>query len=306
MSHISYLARASVTRLLPEVSDQLDLVEETYVAMARDRVELPPKPAIHPRTDAFTNAMPAYLADRDVAAMKWVSAYPGNPAKGLPYISGLIIVNDPETGMPLLVMDAGAVTAIRTAVASGVAIRHLAHEGWRTVAILGYGEQGRNHARVVTALNRDAEVRAFGPRLVGPVEGVEVAPDVRSAVAGADVVITTGPMAKHPTPVIDRSWVTDRCLVLPVDFDAYVTPELVGSADQFVVDDVAQYEAYRARGSFAGWPPATVSLGEALQTEPHGGLRVVCSLGVGSIDAVLAGVVLERELSERIGIQLPR
>ncbi len=306
MSHLSYLDRAAVTRLLPTLEEQLDLVEETYVAMARGRVEQPPKPAIHPRTDAFVNAMPAYLMDRDVAAMKWVSAYPQNPAKGLPYISGLIIVNDAETGLPQLIMDAGAVTAIRTAVASGVSIRHLAHDGWKTVAILGFGEQGRSHAKVVATLNPDAEIRAYGPRLVGPVDGVEVAADARSAVDGADVVITTGPMAKSPTPVIERSWLADRCLVLPVDFDAYVTPQLACDADQFVVDDVAQYEAYRARGSFRGWPQGTVSLGEALQAEPRGEVRVVCNLGVGSIDAVLAGVILERELTEGIGIQLAR
>ena len=306
MSHISYLDRASVTRLLPDLAEQLDLIAQTYVAMARNRVELPPKLGIHPRQDAFTHAMPAYLMDRDVAAIKWVSAYPQNPARGLPYISGLIIVNDPDTGLPQLIMDAGAITAIRTAVGSGVSIRHLAHPGWNTVAILGFGEQGRNHARVVSALNPDAEIRAYGPRLTGPVEGVAVAPDARSAVDGADVVITAGPMAKEPSPVIDRSWLPDQCLVVPVDFDAYVTPQVVNEADQFVVDDIAQYELYRSKGSFRGWPPGAVCLGDALQNDPHGDVRVVCNLGVGSIDAVLAGVVLEREMTARIGVQLPR
>jgi len=306
MSHISYLDRASVTRLLPDLTEQLDLVAQTYVAMARNRVELPPKLGIHPRPDAFTHAMPAYLMDRDVAAIKWVSAYPQNPARGLPYISGLIIVNDPDTGLPALIMDAGAITATRTAVGSGVSIHHLAHQGWNTVAILGFGEQGRNHARVVSALNPDAEIRAYGPRLIGPVEGVKVARDARSAVDGADVVITAGPMAKEPSPVIDRSWLPDHCLVVPVDFDAYVTPQLVMEADQFVVDDITQYELHRSRGSFHGWPADAVSLGDALQSDPHGDVRVVCNLGVGSIDAVLAGVVLEREMTERIGVQLQR
>src|SRR5680860_879736 len=108
---ITYLDRASVSRLLPPVSEQLDLIEETYVAMARGRVELPPKPAVHTRPGTFINAMPAYLADRDVAAVKWVGAYPTNPERGLPYISGLIILNDPETGLPELIMDAAEITA---------------------------------------------------------------------------------------------------------------------------------------------------------------------------------------------------
>ena len=77
--------------------------------------------------------MPAYLADDDVAALKWVSGYPANKARGLPYISGLIIVNDAETGFPLAVMDAAEITAARTAAASGVCIRRWAPEGWHRV-----------------------------------------------------------------------------------------------------------------------------------------------------------------------------
>jgi ornithine cyclodeaminase/alanine dehydrogenase-like protein (mu-crystallin family) len=304
MSQISYLDHASVTALLPDIGEQLDLLEETYVAMADGTVELPPKPAIHPREGGFINAMPAYLKDRDVAAIKWIAAYPGNKALGLPSVSGLIVLNDAATGLPELIMDASAVTTIRTAVASGVAIRHLAHRGWSTVAILGFGEQGHSHTRVVSALNPDAEIRAYGPRLVGPVDGISVAADARAAVEGADVVITAGPMTTKPT--IETSWLAERCLVVPVDYGCYVTGQVANDADQFVVDDIAQFEAYRAAGSFPGWPEATVSLGSALRSEPTGDLRVVCSLGVGSLDAALAGVILEREREARIGVRLER
>ena len=111
--------------------------------MAAGRVELPPKPGIHPREDAFIHAMPAYLADSDVASIKWVGGYPANKERGLPYISGLIVVNDAETGFPLAVMDAAEITAARTAAASGVCIRHWAPEGWSRAAIVGCGEQGK-------------------------------------------------------------------------------------------------------------------------------------------------------------------
>lgn len=72
-SQLRFLSRDAVRALLPPVGVQLDLVEQTYLAMAAGRVELPPKPGIHPRRDAFIHAMPAYLADSDVAALKWVS-----------------------------------------------------------------------------------------------------------------------------------------------------------------------------------------------------------------------------------------
>ena len=304
---ITYLDRASVRQLLPPLTEQLDLIEDTYVAMARGRVEVPPKPGIHPRPDSFINAMPAYLADRDVAAIKWVSAYPGNRRNGLPSISGLIILNDPVSGVPEVVMDAAEITAVRTAVASGVSIRHLAHEGWTKVAILGYGEQGRQHARVVQALNPGAQITVYGgPRLHAPQDGVDVVGDAHSAVDGAELVITTGPMSKDPDPVIVRDWLPTSCLVVPVDYDASVTPPTVEEADLFVVDDVGQYDQYRSQGQFRGWPNAHTSIGDALQTPPAGDLRVVCSLGVGALDAAFGAAIHERARAAGLGLALPR
>lgn len=304
MASLTWLDADAVRRLLPGTDEQLDLVAETYVAMARGRVELPPKPGLHPREDSFLNAMPAWLMDRDVVAMKWVASYPRNPARGLPAISGLIVVNDPETGAPEVVMDAGEITAIRTAVASGVAVRHLAHPDWQRVAILGYGAQGRAHAEVLRHLRPGVEVIAWSPRLTGPVEGVEVATDARSAVEGADVVVTSGPMRRPTQPVVDVDWLSDRCLVLPVDYDAQVHPRVSQAADTFHVDDVLQFESFRHRGAFDGWAPPGGSLGDALMAEPSGDIRLVCSLGVGSIDAVIAGAVRDRERVERIGVRL--
>jgi alanine dehydrogenase len=77
-----YLTRTDVKRLLPPVIEQIDLVERTYLAMAAGRVELPPKPGVHPREDAFIHAMPAYLVDDDVAGMKWVSGSRATGASG--------------------------------------------------------------------------------------------------------------------------------------------------------------------------------------------------------------------------------
>lgn len=303
---LTWLGADAVRRLLPSLDDQLDLVAETYLAGARGRVELPPKPGLHPREDSFLNAMPAWLMDRDVVAMKWVGSYAANPTRGLPAVTGLIIVNDPDTGAPEMVMDAGEITAIRTAIASGVAVRHLAHPGWRRVAIIGYGAQGRAHARVLRHLRPDVEVVVWGPRLTAPVDGVEVATDARHAVDGADIVVTSGPMSRQPRPVIDVGWLADACLVLPVDYDSCVRAEISTAADSFHVDDVAQFDSFRSRGSFVGWARPHGSVGDALGARPTGDLRLVCSLGVGSVDAVIAGAVRDRERMERIGVPLTR
>ena len=125
-----YLTRADVRALLPDWISQIDVVEQTYVDMSEGSVEMPPKPGIHPRKDAFIHAMPAFLGRSNVAALKWVSGYPSNKALGIPYINGLLILNEAETGVPIAVMDCVEITAARTAAASGVCVRRWAPKGW--------------------------------------------------------------------------------------------------------------------------------------------------------------------------------
>jgi ornithine cyclodeaminase/alanine dehydrogenase len=304
---LTYLDRTAVRRLLPSREEQMDRIAEVYVAMSEGRVENPPKMGVHPRPDAFLHAMPAYLEDGDVTALKWVGAYPANTAAGLPAITGLIVLNDSATGLPLAVMDATEITAVRTAAASGVSIRHLAHPGWDRVAILGYGEQGRQHVEVVRTLAPDATITVYaGPRPRDPGPGVDLAADARTAVEGADVVVTAGPMTRDDSRRLEREWLPERCLVVPVDFDAYVTTDLAERADSFVVDDIAQFEHHRSLGRFRGWPEPESSLGAALQAPARGDLRVSCSLGVGALDAALAKAVWERARAEGVGVPLQR
>jgi ornithine cyclodeaminase/alanine dehydrogenase len=296
-----------VADLLPQLPEQLELVEQTYRAMAAGDVELPPKLGIHPRPDAFIHAMPAYLRAEDVAALKWIGAYRANKARGLPYLNGLIVLNDPETGVPTAVMDATEITAARTAVASGVCIRRWAPGGWRTAAILGFGVQGRRHAEVIRLLNEDAIVRAYDPhpdRMAALDGGVVACGSAREAVAGADVVITTGPMPEERRPELDVDWLGDRYLLVPVDFDAYVRPGPIAAADLFVVDDVQQFEYYRGLGNFEGWPRTHASVGAAL-LQPAAADRVACvNLGVGALDAVFAKRALDSARERGRGISL--
>jgi ornithine cyclodeaminase/alanine dehydrogenase len=309
VSELVYLTRQEVRDLLPPIPAQIDLAERTYAAMAAGRVELPPKPGIHPREDAFIHAMPAYLADDDVAAIKWVSGYPANKSRGLPYISGLIVVNDADTGLPLAVMDAGEITAARTAAASGVCIRRWAPPGWSRAAIVGCGEQGRYHAAVVSALNPEATIQAYDVHLdrIRELEGnVEPASSARDAVAGAQVVITAVPIADRPDPPIDTEWLDDRYLALPLDFDASFRPGPIADAGLFLCDDVAQFEYYRSRGHFRGWPSAHATVGQALARRDSPKRVAACNLGVGALDAAFARSVLDRALETGAGARLPR
>ena len=290
------LTREEVSRALPGIPEQIELARRTFEALARGEIELPPKIGVHPRRDAFIHAMPAYLKTEDVAAIKWVSGYPENPTRGLPYIHGLIVVNDPETGVPRAVMDAAEITAARTAAASGACIEAFAPEGWHRVAILGCGEQGRYHARVLRTLSPDAEIRAFdvdSTRATSLGEGTIVAHGPREAVDGAEIVITAGPIVERPAPPIDASWLPGRVLLLPIDFDFYVSAGAIAACDAFHVDDVEQFEYYRRQGHFQGWPAPDGSVGEALLAGGGAPGRVTCAnLGIGAHDTAFAAAVL--------------
>jgi alanine dehydrogenase len=296
--NLALVSRSEVVRRLPPIPDQIAIAERTFRALAAGRVEMPPKTAIHARTDTFMHAMPCYLMDEDVAAIKWVSGYPDNPSKQLPYINGLIILNDPETGLPRTVLDAAEITAARTAAASGVCVKAFAAEGWTRAAILGCGEQGRYHAAVLRSLNPKCEIAGYDivpERIDELCDDVIRAADPLEAVEGADVILTAGPIVKDPTPVISSAALAEDCLLLPIDFDFYVQPSTVREADWFVVDSIEQFEYYRTLGYFHDWPIPRQSLGEALDRSQREGRIICANLGVGALDAAFASAVVAND-----------
>jgi alanine dehydrogenase len=251
--------------------------------------------------------MPAYLERSDVVALKWVAGYPSNKPKGLPYISGLVVLNDAETGLAIAIMDGAEITAARTAAASGACVRRFAREGWQSATILGCGEQGRFHARLLRELNPAARIRAWDPH-PERVEalGADPAATPAEAVAGTDVVVTAAPLVDRPEPWIDADALGEEWLVLPIDFDALVRPKLVESANLFLVDDVAQFEYYRSLGRFRGWPTPAGTVGDALGGTDSPRRVVCCNLGVGALDAAFAARVLARARERGAGAELRR
>jgi len=132
-----YLSQADVQAVNLTMAEIIAALEQAFAEKGAGRVEMPPKPGIHPGDgDNFIHAMPAYIPAMQSAGVKWVSGYPENYRRGLPYINGLLIFNDVETGLPLAVMDCVWITAMRTAAATAVAAKYLARPESKTVGIL--------------------------------------------------------------------------------------------------------------------------------------------------------------------------
>ena len=149
---ILYLSRADVEAVNLSMKEIIGLLEKAFLEKGNGRVEMPPKPGIHTMPDAFIHAMPAYIPSMRSAGIKWVSGYPENFKRGLPYISGLMIMNDVETGIPYAVMDCAWITAMRTGAASALSAKYLARPKSETVGILACGVQGRTNLEALACL----------------------------------------------------------------------------------------------------------------------------------------------------------
>ena len=154
---------------MPTLSEQLDLAEASLMAVVGD-AEVPGKVAVHPRPDSsIAYAMPASLTEtradiRPVLGMKWVTVFPGNSSRALPTISGLIILNDPETSATTAIIEATAITAARTAAISGAIFRRLvAPTDGRPprVGLVGAGVQGRSHVPMLGYVAPGIELRIY-------------------------------------------------------------------------------------------------------------------------------------------------
>ena len=162
---VLYLSRADVEAARVPMRAIIGRLEEVFREKGLGRTEMPPKPGIHPGppgNDNFIHAMPACIPALGAAGVKWISGFPGNQERGLPYISGLLILNDPSTGLPQAVMDATWITAMRTGAATAVAAGFLARRDAASFGVLGCGVQARTNLEALTvALPGLKEVRAY-------------------------------------------------------------------------------------------------------------------------------------------------
>lgn len=315
-----YLSRADVEKVALDMPTLIHLLEVAFREKGQGRVEMPPKPGIHPQPDSFIHAMPAFIPAMRSAGVKWVSGFPENARRGLPYISGLIILNDVETGLPYAVMDATWITAYRTGAATALAARYLARPNSTTVGILACGVQGRTNLLALATLFPIRRVYAYdivpdaqqrfveemSARLGVEIVGVEHA---RQAVVESDLVVTSGPIRKQPTPTIERDWLKPGAFASAVDYDSYWQPAALAQMDKIATDDHAQFQYYRNAGYFQHTPDPYADLGEIVTGAKPGRERdderiLAMNLGLALDDMAVAPEVYRRARERGVGTWL--
>ncbi len=315
-----YLSRADVEAVGVTMREIIEALEVAFHEHGLGHVEMPPKPGVHSRPDAFIHAMPAYIPALRAIGLKWVSGYPENPQKGLPYISGLLILNDDDTGLPLAVMDCTWITGMRTGAATALAAKYLARPDSETVGILGCGVQGRTNLEALKTLFPVKRVMAYDKKPENAVHyaqemrarfGVEVTvvTDPRQAVTGCDMVVTAGPILKRPHATIKAGWLDAGAFASLVDFDSYWDGPAMQEVDKFCTDDIPQLEYYRSIGYFQSIPPIYASLGELVTGQKPGRQSaqertMTCNLGLALDDMATAPIVYRRAVERGIGTWL--
>lgn len=191
---VAFLAGTDVRRAVSP-HEAYDAVRAAFVAHARGAWTMQPKVYVASYPAGDFRAMPA-LGD-GVAILKWVTSFPGNPARGLPTVTGLVLVSDAATGRLLALLDAAAVTALRTAAAGVLAAETLSRPGAETIAVVGCGVNGAETARMLAAMGRPAVVHdRDAARAAAVAEALGLTAVGLDEALRADAVITVTPGAE--------------------------------------------------------------------------------------------------------------
>lgn len=319
---ILYLSRKDVEELGLSTAEIIDAVEEAFREKGSGRTIMPAKHWLAPNPRRFYSAMTSLVQSAAAAACKWQSGSADNATLGLPYITGLLILNDTGTGLPIAVMDSTWITAMRTAAATAVTARYLAVPNANTIAMIGCGVQGRTNVealrivfpglRRVQAYDIDPEALRRYVNEVGQRHSIEVRPcaSPREAIRGAHIVVTGGPIEPTAQRTIDADWLEPGMLGVALDYDCYWRPAALKAAHKFFTDDIPQMEHLKEYGYFLNIPPITGEIGDVVAGRRKGRDRsdeiiVAMNMGISVEDVTTARRVYDLAVARGRGTRLP-
>jgi alanine dehydrogenase len=292
----------------------LDALENGFRAYSRGETSVPPRTAARAEAGLLA-AMPGWVAGAGLV-VKAVSVFPGNMTAEPPSHQGFINLFDERDGTPLCVMDAGYVTAMRTAGGSAVSVRMLARPDATTLAILGAGVQGQSHLLIVpliadfTQIRVASRDRAHAARLAALDPRCVVAESYEAAVRGADVVCCC---TDARTPVVEHGWLDPGVHLTSVGgtFGPEVDPDTIQRSRVFVEwRGAAEHPPPAGAHELQGYEPQTLTeLGEVLDGLRPGRrtaqeITVYKSTGNAFEDAVVARMIYDAATASGTGVSI--
>ncbi len=321
--------RDVVAALLPKAC--AESMAAVLAARARGETHMPLRSIMAaPGAGGFMGLMPSWRGGQHgggaMFALKAICVIPDNPTRGLDAHQGTVTLFDGETGVPTAILDASAITAIRTAAVTAVATDVLARADARTLAILGAGVQGRAHLRALAGVRDFGEVRVFAPTRAhaqavideaGPAgAGVSVTPSAGDAVRGADVVVAA---TNSPRPVLQRAWLKPGAHVNAVgastprakeiDTATVAASALFCDSRESVLAEAGEFQLAVTEGLIPGEEHIRAELGEVLAgTAPgrrdDGELTLFRSLGIAVEDLAAAETAVAAARAQGLGTEV--
>ncbi|HET9242065.1 MAG TPA: ornithine cyclodeaminase family protein [Gaiella sp.] len=321
MTSVLVLSEGDVRELL-DMESCIEAMQDALGALARDELTMPLRTVFRATESELLGLMPAYRGGpAPLFSLKEIVVAPANSQRGLDPHQGAVLLHDGTTGVLRAILNASAITEIRTAAVSAVATRLLARPGARRVAILGSGVQGRSHAQAMRAVIGDAELRVWSPTaahaeaLALEAHGV-VCGSVEEALDGADVVCTCTAARE---PIVRRSWLRPGAHVNAVGSSVRAARELetdvIGAASVFVdrrESTLNESGDWLRAAEELGLGPEHIlaELGEVI-VGAHPGRRdddeltVFKSLGLAVEDLAAAAFCVERARERAVGVEVP-
>ena len=315
------LSERDVRQLL-DMESCIEAMTEVLASLARGELYQPLRSiARPPQASNLLGLMPAYRGGAAAAyALKEIVVVPTNPARGLDTHQGGVLLHDGETGELVAVLNASAVTEIRTAAVSAVATRALARPAAQRVAILGAGAQARGHVHAMRAVLDDPEIRIWSRNLEAAEElaaetGASVSPSPDAALLGVEVVCTTTAATK---PIIEKRWLTRGAHVNAVgscfptarelDTETMADASLFVDRRESALNEAGDYILAAAEGAI-GPDHIKAELGEVLAgmhpgREHEDELTVFESLGIAVEDLASAELVVRRAREQGVGSEV--
>jgi len=317
---IKLLSEKDIRAVSPALMEVVALVEQAYRLDAEGKVEVPTKIGVHPeRANAFLHAMPAWVGGTRALGVKWVSYFPGNFSRGLPDSTGIIILNDPDVGLPRCIMEGMYVTFLRTAACAAVAAKHLASRPPRTLGLIGCGGLGLWSLRVMTSVfpsiqqvfvssrTRESRERFCANMSREGSWRIAAVDDPLQAVRDVDIVVSSMPPADVKPVSADA--LTPGTLFIPLDLVNSWQDNVLAAIDRVAADNpthfAAQVQSRRApafpllkhptsiQDVVAGKSPRVSSSQRAL--------IAVC--GIASTDVVVGWEIYRRARAANVGLE---
>ena len=252
-----YLSKADVKSIGLKIDEAVHTLEKVFHDKARGLTEFVPNARIHLQgNDNIINAIPAYTPDLNLVGLKWVSTFSNNKTKGLPDISGLIILSDDKTGCPLAMMDSTIITDLHTSAAILLSAKQLALSDSSVLSILGCNfsaigsvEALNDNYHFKNILLFDADnnsAESFADELSTRTgEQVRIVETFREALKGSDIVITTSSTAENSVGAIQAGWLKEGSFIIVMDPNSYLHSDALREVSKTYTEETQLFYQYK-------------------------------------------------------------